>query len=195
MANKKTRVIDRNEFELIINTIKEGFVTSDGETVRPNIRIATALTVQANLGLRIGDIVKLSLSDIVYESGRYHLNSIQEQKTKKVRTFTVPTEIYTFLQSYALEYGINPKSKLFDITVRAVQKHLQLVCKHLGLENVSTHSFRKHFANSIYTNNDYNIELVRTLLQHSSVAVTQAYLSVNTKQVEQALKKHIVLPI
>lgn len=42
--------------------------------------------------------------------------------------------------------------------------------------------------------NDYNVELVRQLLQHSSVAVTQHYLSVEPKIVEQALQKHIVLP-
>lgn len=194
MANKKTRAINRDEFELIISTIKQGFITVTGERVKSNIRIATALTLQANLGLRIGDIVKLKLSDIVYESGRYHLDII-EQKTGKKRTFTVPVEVYTYLQGYALENGIKPKARLFDRTVRAVQSHLKLVCDYLGLENISTHSFRKFFAMSIYNENDCNVELVRELLQHSNVAVTQHYLSVDSKQVEQALQKHIVLPI
>lgn len=193
MANKKTRAIDKQEFELIISTIQQGFITGAGQRVRPNMRIATALTLQANLGLRIGDIVKLKLSDIIYESGRYHLD-IVEEKTKKKRTFTVPNEVYTYLQSYALENGLKPKHRLFNLTVRAVQSHLQAVCKHIGLQDVSTHSFRKFFAMSIYNENDYNVELVRELLQHSNVAVTQHYLSVDTKQVEQALQKHIVLP-
>ncbi len=133
------------------------------------------------------------MSDIVYESGRYHLD-IVEEKTKKKRTFTVPNEVYTYLQTYALENGIKPKQRLFDLTVRAIQSHLKLTCDYLGLENISSHSFRKFFANSIYLQ-DYNVEIVRTLLNHSSVAVTQHYLSVDTKQVEQALQKHIVLPI
>lgn len=172
MANKKTRSISKSEFEKIIHTIKMGFTTIQGEKVKPNIRIATALVLEANLGLRVGDIVKLKLSDIIYESGRYHLD-IAEEKTGKKRTFTIPNEIYTFIQSYALDRGITPKAKLFDISVRAVQNHLQLVCEYLGLAGVSTHSFRKLFAMSIYTENDFNVELVRTLLQHSSVAVTQ----------------------
>lgn len=192
MANKKTRAIDTQEFELIISTITQGFTTGTGQKIRPNVRIATALVLEANLGLRVGDIVKLRLSDIVFESGRYHLD-IVEEKTKKKRNFTVPNEVYTYLQSYALENGIKPKQRLFGLTVRAVQNHLHLVCDYLGLENISSHSFRKYFANSIYLQ-DYNVELVRVLLNHSSVAVTQHYLSVDTKQVEQALSKHIVLP-
>ncbi len=193
MANKRTRAIDKSEFELIISTIQQGFTTNTGQRIRPNQRVAAALCCEANLGLRIGDIVKLKLSDIIYESGRYHLD-IVEEKTKKKRTFTVPHEIYTYLQSYALENGIKPKNRLFNINVRAIQSHLKLTADYLGLEDISTHSFRKFFANSIYLQ-DYNVELVRELLQHSSVAVTQHYLSVDTKQVEQALQKHIVLPV
>ena len=97
MANKKTLALNREEFEEIIYTIKTGFTTASGEKVRPNQRIATALTLQANLGLRIGDVLNLRLSDIVFESDRYRLN-IVEEKTKKSRNFTVPTDIYIFLQ-------------------------------------------------------------------------------------------------
>ncbi len=193
MANKKTRALTEEEFSLIIQTINTGFITDNKIKIKPNLRIATALTLQANLGLRIGDIVNLRLSDIVKDANRYRLDII-EQKTKKKREFTVPNEIYTYLQSYALENNIRPTQKLFDITVRQVQKHLQITAGHLGLESIGTHGFRKFFAVSIYNNNGYNVELVRQLLQHSSVAVTQHYLSVSPKQVEDALAKHIKLP-
>ena len=193
MANKKTRAINKEEFEKIITTIREGFTLPDGDKVRPNERIAVALTLQANLGLRIGDVVHLRLADIIFEGGRYHLD-IVEQKTGKSRTFTVPAEVYIYLQNYTIQQGLRPTQKLFPLTVRVVQLHLQKVCRYLGITGVSTHSFRKFFAVSIYIENDYNVELVRQLLQHSSVAVTQHYLSVEPKIVEQALQKHIVLP-
>lgn len=193
MANKRTRAIDKDEFEKIIYTIKTGFITSTGEKVRPNNRIATALILQANLGMRIGDILNMKLSSILLESGRYRLNVIEE-KTEKPRTFTVPTDIYIFLQKYALDNNIKANGKLFDLSVRAVQKHLEKVSKHLGLQGISTHSFRKFFANSIYVENDYNLELVRELLQHSSITVTQRYLSVSSKTIEKALQNHIVIP-
>ena len=60
---------------------------------RANDRIATALILEANLGLRISDILNLKLCDIVRDGNRYRLD-ITEQKTEKKRTFTVPTELY-----------------------------------------------------------------------------------------------------
>ena len=85
------------------------------------------------------------------------------------------------------------RSKLFDITERTVQNHLQMVCNCLGYDNISTHSFRKLFSYSIYVNNNYNIELVRVLLQHSSVVTTQRYIGLQTREIENALQKHIML--
>lgn len=193
MANKKTRALTDDEFAQIIQTIQRGYITADGKKIKPNIRVSVALTLQANLGLRIGDIINLKLSDIVKDGNRYRLD-ITEQKTGKKREFTVANEIYTYLQSYALENSIRPNQKLFPITVRQVQKHLQITATYLNLENVGTHSFRKFFAVSVYNNNNYNVELVRALLNHSNVTVTQRYLSIENRLVELALQNHIVLP-
>lgn len=194
MANKKTRAVSKEEFELIVATIRSGFTTANGERVRPNDRIATCIIIESNLGMRIGDIVKLRLTDIIYESGRYHLNRIIEEKTNKVRAFSIPTEIYIFLQEYALRNGIKPEQRLFDISVRTVQNHIQLVSEYLGLVGIGSHSFRKYFADTIFLANDYNIELTRHLLNHSSVNITQRYISLEPKFVEQALQKHIIIP-
>ena len=85
--NKKTIALTTEQYQAIISTMKEG-----APLFRPNERIATALVLEANLGLRISDIVKLRLCYIVNDGGRYHL-SIVEQKTGKQRVFTVPLVI------------------------------------------------------------------------------------------------------
>lgn len=72
-------------------------------------------------------------------------------------------------------------------------KHLKAVCEHLEIDGVGSHSFRKGFATNVYVNNNYNIELVRTLLQHSSVLVTQRYIGIGTKELEDAIQKNICL--
>lgn len=190
--NKKTRALTQEQYENIINTMRNGFVCDDGHVVKGNIRIATALSVEANLGLRISDIIKLRLNDIVKDGNRYRLN-IVEQKTQKKREFTVPTDIYIYMQNYALENRINPSARLFPLSERAINKHLKLTCDHLGYVGIGTHSFRKFFATSIYENNNYNIELVRVLLQHFSVVTTQRYIGIGNKQIEDALQNHIKL--
>lgn len=190
--NKKTVALTEDQYRKIIETIRSGFICDDGHIVKPNARIATVLSLEANLGLRISDILQLRLSSIIPDGRRYRLDVI-EKKTKKKREFTVPMEIYIFIQNYALENKINPVAKLFDMSERTVQNHLQIVCNYLNYENISTHSFRKFFATSIYENNNYNIELVRVLLQHSSVAITQRYIGLQRKEVENALQNHIKL--
>lgn len=190
--NKKTVALTEEQYKNIIETIRTGFICTDGHVVKPNKRISVILSLEANLGLRISDVLQLRLSDIIHDGSRYRLN-IVEKKTQKKREFTVPIEIYSFIQNYALENNINPTAKLFEISERTVQNHLQMVCEYLEYIDISTHSFRKYFATSIYVNNNYNIELVRVLLQHSSVVTTQRYIGLQRKEIESALQNHIKL--
>lgn len=191
MANKKTRTLTTEEYKNIIETLKSNF-TYDGKEFRSNNRIATALVLQANLGLRIGDILKLRLNDIIRDGDRYRLN-IKEEKTDKERIFTVPTEVYNYIKMYCLENNIKPSAKIIDITERAIQKQLKIVCDYLEIEGISTHSFRKYFATQIYINSNYNIALVKELLQHSNTSITQRYIGISSQEVEKALNEHICL--
>jgi integrase len=190
--NKKTLTLTQETYKDIITTIKTGFITKDNQVVRPNVRLATILNIQANLGLRIGDILKLTLNSFVLDGSRYRLNIIEE-KTSKTRQFTVPNEIYNYIKIYSLENNLKATAKLFDISERAVQKQLKIVCDYLNLEGISTHSFRKYFATSIYLENDYNIQLVSQLLQHSNTSITQKYIGIQQKDLENALSNHIKL--
>lgn len=193
--NKKTLALTDETFKLIIQTMREGFnyiVNEIEKEFKPNNRVATALILEANLGLRIGDVLNLKLNDIVRDGNRYRLD-ITEQKTSKTRTFTIPIEIYSYIQEYAYNNNIKPTARLFDITDRAVQKQLKIVCDYLNIEGVSTHSFRKYFATNLYINNNYNIQLVRQILQHSSTAITQKYIGIQQKDIEIALQNNIRL--
>lgn len=187
MPNKTTIALEEDQYHDIINTMREGF-----PGCRPNNRIATALVLEANLGIRISDILHLKLNDIIRDGSRYRLD-IKEIKTGKKRTFTVPLDVYSYIQGYCIENDIRPDERIFPITERAVQKQLKIVCDWLGYEGISTHSFRKFFATEIYVNNDFNIILVQKLLQHSTPAVTQKYINISPKQIEAALSKHIKL--
>lgn len=65
MPNKKTRALTQEEYYLLIETIKTGFTTSKGVRILPNKKILAIAVIQANLGLRISDVMGLKLSDIV----------------------------------------------------------------------------------------------------------------------------------
>lgn len=185
--NKKTTALTTEQYKAIITTMKEG-----SGFFRPNERVATALVLEGNLGLRISDIVKLRPCDIVNDGGRFRL-SIVEQKTGKRRVFTVPLVIQQYIENYCLRNGIKHSELIFPITTREVQKVLARVCDYLGYEGISTHSFRKWYATEIYRNNGYDIALVQRLLQHSSAAVTQRYIGIEPQRIEKAIEGHAEL--
>lgn len=190
----KTRPITVEEFTAIITAIKDGFTYSseDDKTkkFRPNPRMAFALQLQANLGIRIGDVLALTPNSFKPNGRGGYMIDIIEEKTGKPRTFDITNQVYNGVQNYATNNEVGETDLLFTIKVRGLQKNLKIVSEHLGLQNVSTHSFRKFYAMRIFEDNDYNFELVRELLQHSTVAVTQKYLGVTSKQVANAIDNH-----
>ena len=185
--NKKTKALTTEEYKEIIQTMREGF-----SGCRPNERIATALVLEGNLGLRISDILKLRLCDIVRDGNRYRLE-IVEKKTGKHRIFTVPLVLYQYLENYCLRNRVGRTEIIFPITERTIQKQLRIVCDYLGYDDISTHSFRKRYATEIYTANGYDIVLAQRLMQHSSAVTTQRYIGIEPQRIEQAIENHTVL--
>jgi integrase len=185
--NKKTKALTTAQYKEIIQTMREGFCGC-----RPNDRVATALVLEGNLGLRISDIIKLRPCDIVKDGDRFRLEVV-EQKTGKSRVFTVPLLIQQYIENYCLRNGIRRNDLIFPLTERAVQKQLKIVCDYLEMEGVSTHSFRKWYATEIYNKNDHDIALVQRLLQHSSASTTQRYIGIEPQKIEQAIQNHAQL--
>lgn len=186
-GNKKTVALTVEQYEEIIKTMKEGFTG-----FKPCDRTATALVLEANLGMRISDILQLTPSSFIKDGERWRLD-IVEQKTGKERNFTVPKEVYLYIKEYWLNLGIKENELIFPISVRGIQKSLKKVCDFLDYDNISTHSFRKFYATNIYTKNGYNIVLVQQLLQHSSPAITQRYLGIGSKELEKAIQDNLNL--
>ena len=116
--NRKTIALTTEQYKEIITAMKEGFCGC-----RPNERIATALVLEGNLGLRISDILRLRPCDIVLDGDRYRLE-ITEQKTGKSRVFTVPLVIQQYIENYCLRNGIGHTDLIFSITARAIHTGL-----------------------------------------------------------------------
>ena len=135
--NKKTTALTTEQYKEIITTMKQG-----GCGFRPNERVAVALTLEGNLGLRISDILALRPCDIQKDGERYHLE-IKEQKTGKRREFTVPLVIQQYIENYCLRNGIHRDERIFPLTERAVQKNLRLSASIWALRE----SARTVFAN------------------------------------------------
>ena len=184
MGRYTTRTLTKEQYIEIIETIRNGFLK-----VRPNNEVATVLVLEANLGIRVGDVLNLTLKSIVKDGNRYRLD-IVEQKTGKERKFTVLTEVYNYIRQYCIDNDIKSKDKIFTITSRQVQRILQKAVDYLGYEDISTHSFRKFYATEMYYNNGNDYRLVQELLQHESITTTEKYLGISREKMEKAIQGH-----
>ena len=149
--NKKTLALTTEQYHDIINIMRTGF-----SGCRANNRVATALVIEANLGIRISDILKLRLSDVVRDGERYRLD-ITEQKTGKARTFTVLTELYNYIRQLFryFVFSIYKTSFVYDcivnytvlreITLRIITLLRSLLLLYIPKSYYITFYFRGHF--------------------------------------------------
>ena len=194
-VNKRCVALTDSEYQECIELLRSGFVLED-VNVRPNSKVATIEVIQATLGLRLGDVLRLRMSSFIRDGSRWRLD-FEEQKTGKARTFTVPDKVYSFIQQYAYQNDISPECKLFDISERQVERHLNKVFLKMGkdIRKYGSHSFRKYFSCRVYVDSGYDIALVQTLLQHASANTTKLYLTISEKRIEEALARtesHII---
>ncbi len=187
MGAYTTIAIEKEQYKAIIYVLRAGY-TYNGIMHRPAPQTAAALVVQANTGLRIGDILRLRLSDIVKDGDIFRL-AITEGKTGKKRSFVVPDAVYNFIADYCAKNQIPNTRRIFPVSTRAIQKSLKNAAEYCKIDYTSTHSFRKFAACNIYEQSGYNIELTRQFLQHGSVTTTQTYLHRAPKQLETAIIK------
>lgn len=187
MGQYKTVPLTDEQYREIIEVMRVG-----SKWFRPNLRIAEALIAEANLGIRIEDILALKPSSFISAGGVHKIN-IVEHKTKKKRLKTISEEYYNHLMNYIRDNNIDKDELIFPIGERNVQKYLQKVCYYLEYENISTHSFRKYCGMCLYEASGYNIILVMDFYQHSSPSITRRYLGVDPKEMEEALLNHTKL--
>lgn len=191
--NKTTRCVTQEEYEKIIEMLSTGYVDNNGVRHKPNPQLVYVLVCETNLGIRISDVLQLTLSNFKNIDGHCSIN-IVEKKTKKERKYTCPLEFYNFLLEYCIKNQIGPERRIFPITTRCVQKELKLICDTLNIEGIGSHSFRKKFAQGVWDKTG-NILYVQKLLLHASPKTSMRYLGVQEKELEDILKNNVNIPL
>lgn len=134
---------------------------------------ALAIEVSLNYGMRIGDVLKLHVSDV--EKGRF---TYKEEKTGKPRRVTLSREMQTRLLAqsgrvWVFEHRLDWRKHR---TRQAVYKDLKRIAKAFRLERgCSPHSARKTYSVERYREFGGDLKRVQRLLNHSSEAVTMLY--------------------
>ena len=181
---RAARPLEYDEYMTIITLCQKGFTYKDESGVehifRPNKQLAMTFILQANLGLRISDVLKLKPS--TFKNDKLE---VIEKKTGKLQYRTINRNLKELIYEYALENNIKSNDYLIQVKVRAIQKQLAIIANYLNLTNISSHSFRKLFGVTVYNKTNGNIELLKELFNHSNISTTQRYIKVSQKQIDE----------
>lgn len=198
MANKCVRPLNQQEYEDVITCLKNGYVIEkEGKKVikRPNLGVAMAFYIESMIGLRCGDICKLTLNNFYKKNEKDWYIRLKEEKTGKFKELYIPTILYETIMEYCLTMGItNKRQRLIKCGVRNIQRHLEDVREYLNLgDDISSHSGRKFFAQRAYdANGDHDLLLVQSLLMHSSPSTTRLYLKVGMEKQKDTMNTNIL---
>ena len=140
-----------------------------------------------SLGRRVGDTISLKWADIFRKDGKYRerLTQLKEEKTGKKLAPRLNALARLKIDEYIEMMEIKPMQHydetIVDTSSAAFRKMVKKAIDSVGLEySLSTHSFRKYWANTIYRLHPQdadNLMIVQTMLGHSDVMTTKIYIN------------------
>lgn len=151
--------------------------------------------------LRVSDVLRLKQADVFDDYGAIKQHAfIKDKKTGKRNTLylkPVMMDLVMYQQWLKRNDYEGTTEWLFPSTTRP-QKHIDerqfynvmaKVGDLLDINYLGTHTMRKTGAYRVYVQSNYNIGLVMKLLNHSSEAMTLAYLGLDQVSREHMLDK------
>lgn len=147
--------------------------------------------------LRVSDVMQLKKADVFNEDGTIKQNTfIHDQKTGKANTLYLKPVHADLLAYYDWLQQQNLISEWLFPSLQHPERHItekqfyKVMAKAgdlLGINYLGTHTMRKTGAYRVYMQSNYNIGLVMQLLNHSSEAMTLAYLGLDQASRETIL--------
>lgn len=187
--------IARNELDDVIlvrpkreRTLPTVWSTADIQTIIKsidNLKHKAILSIIYSAGLRVGESIKLRLSDI--DSDRMQIR-VEQGKGKKDRYTILAKNTLAILRAYVSEY--KPKDYLFEgqmggmYSAASIRNVLKSQVKKCGLnQKGGVHSLRHSFATHLLENGT-DLRYIQGLLGHQSSKTTEIYTHISNKHLQ-----------
>ena len=151
-----------------------------------NLKHKAILTTIYNLGLRVGEVVNLKITDV---DGDRNLVSVKKGKGYKDREIMLSPVLKQLLRNYFIKY--RPKEYLFEgakggkYSTSSIRKIVANSTKKASIKKaVVPHSLRHSFATHLLENGT-DIRVIQVLLGHNSIKTTQLYTRVSSTLIHQ----------
>lgn len=178
------------------STVKSVYTDEELELLRDscnNIRDLSIIDFLASTGVRIGELVKINISNIDFDKRECLV--LGKGNKERIVYFDARTKIHIldYIDSRtddneALFVSLNrPHSRL---NISGVEIRLKNLGKKLNIDKVHPHKFRRTLATKAI-DKGMPIEQVQILLGHTKIDTTLHYAMVNQNNVKQSHRKYI----
>jgi len=172
-SRKLPEVLSIDEVKLILNHT-------------PNLKHKTLLSLLYSCGLRIGEALKLQMTDINFERRFMHIKSAKGAKDRYV---PVPKQMIgllkKYIESYSPQYFVFEGHKGGMYTAVSARQVLKRSLKRVGLQkSVTLHTLRHSHATHLLENGT-DLRFIQELLGHNSPKTTMIYTHVSTTSLDK----------
>jgi site-specific recombinase XerD len=154
-----------------------------------------------NTALRVGDLLKLNLGDVVDSKG--HIKDgiiLKEGKTGKTRKCPLNNSVQKALKEYLDARAQEGKTMALEsplflsrtgdkaITRQRAHQILSSAGESIGLHNIGTHTLRKTFGYHVYQSSG-DLALVQKILNHNESETTLRYIGINREVMDKTFRE------
>lgn len=132
-------------------------------------------------GVRVSELINIKKEDINWEEGFVRIFG----KGRKERYVPLPK----FLLEKLKEYTKNREGKIFDISVRQVERIVKKYAQKAGINKKVTPHVLRHSLATTLLSRGVDIRYIQEILGHSSLSVTQIYTHVLPQQLKEIYEK------
>lgn len=151
-----------------------------------------------NTGLRISDILKLTVADVTRDDKSIRDDvSIVEKKTSKAKTFSLNDSLKSELKKYIDELQLEQDEYLIYSTNNNKHKAVSRVTAYRILNDVArelhldykigTHTLRKTFGYHFYKNFK-DVAMLQKIFNHSAPSITLEYIGITQDEIKESYK-------
>lgn len=148
-----------------------------------------------NTGLRISDLLALTIGDVVCKKAAIDRLEVTEQKSKKLRVIALNPKMRRLIERYieGERQGATQEEPLFlsqkgkSISRQHAYYLLNEAARAVGIsERIGTHSLRKTFGYFAYKQG-VDLSMIQKLLNHSSQAETLRYIGITQEMMDEVV--------
>jgi site-specific recombinase XerD len=149
-----------------------------------------------NSGLRISDILKMKVADVITEKRKPQADyELREQKTGKTKKFPFGKNVQKAIETFLSDFQGDREDYLFSsrkgenqpITRQHAWRIINEAARSVGIQDkIGTHTLRKTFGYHAYKSGT-DITPLQQIFNHSAPSVTLRYIGIQQDDIDQVI--------